>query len=99
MLLVHKIELRVNNQQKTYFAKACGISRFAYNWALARWKSEFEAGRRTSEVNLRQDLNIIKSSQYPWMLEVTKVAPQQAIKDLGTAFKRFFAGPRKIPAF
>ncbi|MCB0510162.1 MAG: helix-turn-helix domain-containing protein [Bacteroidetes bacterium] len=34
MLLVHSIELSVNNKQATYFAKACGIARFSYNWAL-----------------------------------------------------------------
>lgn len=65
MLLVHKIELSPNNRQATYFAKACGTSRFAYNWALARWRSEYEAGRRTSEINLRQDLNVIKAGSFP----------------------------------
>ncbi|MDY6992310.1 MAG: RNA-guided endonuclease TnpB family protein [Pseudomonadota bacterium] len=99
MLLVHKIELNPNNQQATYFAKACGVARFAYNWALARWQSEYEAGRRTSEVNLRQDLNVIKAARFPWMLDVTKVAPQQAIKNLGVAFKRFFTGQGKYPRF
>lgn len=99
MLLVHKIEMAPNNEQATYFAKACGVARFSYNWALARWQSEYEAGRRTSEVNLRQDLNVIKAARFPWMLEVTKVAPQQAIKNLGVAFKRFFNGQGKYPRF
>jgi len=99
MLRVHKIELKPNNQQATYFAQACGVARFAYNWALARWQSEYEAGRRTSEVNLCQDLNVIKAARFPWMLDVTKVAPQQAIKNLGIAFKRFFAGQGKYPRF
>src|SRR3954463_7430729 len=31
--------------------------------------------------------------------EVTKVAPQQAIKNLGAAFKRFFEGKAKYPRF
>lgn len=38
MLLAHKIELKPNNKQATYFAKGCGVSRFAYNWGLANWK-------------------------------------------------------------
>ena len=33
MLLAHKIELKANNKQATYFAKACGAARKAYNWA------------------------------------------------------------------
>lgn len=32
------IELNPNNKQATYFKKACGVARFAYNWALAEWK-------------------------------------------------------------
>ena len=35
MLIAHKIELNLNNKQRTYMAKACGVARFAYNWALA----------------------------------------------------------------
>ena len=38
MLLAHKIELDLNNKQKTYMAKACGCARFAYNWALCEWR-------------------------------------------------------------
>ncbi|MCL2091798.1 MAG: hypothetical protein FWH11_11495 [Micrococcales bacterium] len=34
----------------------------------------------------------IKAEQFPWMREVTKCAPQEAIIDLGRAFANFFAG-------
>ena len=30
----HIIELKPNNKQTTYFKKACGVARLAYNWAL-----------------------------------------------------------------
>ena len=33
------------------------------------------------------------------MMEVTKNAPQQAIKNLGTAFKNFFEGRARYPRF
>lgn len=90
MLRSHKITLNPNNKQRTYFAKACGVSRFAYNWALARWKERYEAGEKVSEGALRKELNSIKREQFPWMLEVTKCAPQLAIMDLGEAFNSFF---------
>jgi len=41
MLIAHKIALHPNNKQATYFAKASGVARFAYNWALAEWKNQF----------------------------------------------------------
>ncbi len=40
----------------------------------------------------RNPPNAIKGDQFPWMLEVTKNAPQMAIRHLGQAFKNFFAG-------
>ena len=38
----HIIELKPNNTQATYFKKACGVARFAYNWALNEWKKQYE---------------------------------------------------------
>ncbi|WP_299042303.1 transposase, partial [uncultured Thermosynechococcus sp.] len=105
MILAHKIALDPNNVQATYFAKAAGTARFAYNWALAEWKRQYEAWKldnslpKPSENALRRQLNAIKRSQYPWMLEVTKCAPQMAIIQLGEAFKNFFAGRARYPQF
>jgi putative transposase len=48
---------------------------------------------------LRRQLNAAKREQYPWMLEVTKCAPQLAIMQLGVAFKNFFAGRTRYPTF
>jgi putative transposase len=48
---------------------------------------------------LRRQLNAIKREQFPWMLEVTKNAPQMAIIQLGEAFKHFFAGRARHPVF
>jgi len=99
MLLAHQIELKPNNKQATHFAKACGVARFAYNWALDQWKKQYEDGGKPSESALRKQLNSIKKSEYPWMLEVTKNSPQQAIKDLGDAFSRFFKKTSGYPKF
>ncbi|BCJ87052.1 helix-turn-helix domain-containing protein [Effusibacillus dendaii] len=46
MLRSHKIALQPNNKQSTYFAKACGVARFAFNWGLAEWKRQYEAGEK-----------------------------------------------------
>ena len=43
MLIAHKIALDPNNKQASYFARAAGTARFAYNWALAEWKRQYEA--------------------------------------------------------
>lgn len=105
MLIAHKIALDPNNVQATYFARAAGTARFAYNWALAQWQRQYEACKadaslpKPSQMALRRQLNGIKAEQFPWMLEVTKCAPQMAIIQLGAAFKNFFAGRAKYPKF
>jgi len=97
MLRGHRIELRTNNKQATYFAKASGTARKAYNWALNEWQTQRQAGGKPSEAALRRQLNSIKRKEFPWMLEVTKNAPQMAIIQLGDAFKRFFAKQANYP--
>lgn len=105
MLIAHKIALDPNNVQATYFARAAGTARFAYNWALAEWQRQYEAWKadnslpKPSQTALRRQLNDIKGEQFPWMLEVTKNAPQMAIIQLGAAFNNFFAGRAKFPKF
>lgn len=105
MLLAHKIRLTPNNAQATYFAKAAGTARFAYNWALARWQELYQASLnnpaqpKPNEATLRRQLNAVKRKQFPWMLEVTKNAPQMAIIQLGQAFENFFAHRASFPVF
>ena len=99
MIRAHKITLKLNNKQKTYMAKASGCARFAYNWALAEWQKEYAAGKKPNEAAMRRSLNAVKTTEFPWMLEVTKCAPQMAIKDLGKAFQNFFAKRTGYPKF
>ncbi len=88
MILAHEIALDPNDEQETYFAKAAGIARFAYNWALTEWQHLCEAWPKPSDSALRKQLSAIKADQFPWMLGGTKNAPQMAIIHLGTALLR-----------
>jgi putative transposase len=90
VIRVHKIRLDPTAAQAVYFARACGTARFAYNWALAEWKRQYEVGGKPNEGALRKQLNAIKAAEFPWMAEVTKCAPQTAIKNVGLAFEHFF---------
>jgi putative transposase len=103
MLLAHKIALDPNADQRRYFARASGTARFAWNWARRRWRQEYAlrreycCGPSPSEVWLRRELNAVKREQYPWMYDVTKAAVQEAIIDLGTAFRAFFEKRGRYP--
>ena len=44
-----------------------------------------------------RQLNALKRERFPWMYDVTKAAVQEAIIDLGTAFRAFFEKRGKYP--
>ena len=99
MLLAHKIALDPNAAQRLYFARAAGTARFAWNWTLAEWKRQYEAGEKQTWMALSRQLNAIKRDQFPWMYDVTKCAAQDAIIDLGIAFRAFFEKRGRYPRF
>ena len=105
MMKAHCIALDPTDAQASYFTQAAGVARFAYNWALGLWNDIYQLHlldpdvKPTSEMELRRALNALKREYYPWMLEVTKCAPQAAIKNLGKAFDSFFAGRGAYPRF
>jgi putative transposase len=99
MLIAHKIALDPNAEQRIYFARAAGTARFAWNWAKNEWQAEYKAGGKPSEVSLRKKLSALKRETFPWMFDVTKCAVQEAIIDLGTAFRAFFEKRTKYPRF
>jgi len=87
----YKTELDLNDEQRTACMKHAGASRFAYNWGLARSQEVYHAiGKRPTALDLHKQLNALKPSDYPWMYEVSKCAPQEALRDLEQAYKNFF---------
>jgi len=87
----YKTELDLNNRQRTHCLQHAGTARFAYNWGLARRKAVYEAsGETLTAIDLHKELNRLKKTDYPWMYEVSKCAPQEALRDLDRAFANFF---------
>ncbi len=92
----YKTELDLNNAQVTACLKHAGVARFAYNWGLKRYQEEYEAGRKTpTAISLHKELNALKKTDFPWMYEVSKCSPQEALRNLEKAFKNFFNNVKK----
>ncbi len=92
MLKAHKIRLHPTSEQAHYFARAAGTARFVFNWALAEWKTQYEAGGKPNATALKKQFNAIRREQFPWSYEVTKCAIEGAFMDVAAAFKNFFEG-------
>ncbi|TGN99859.1 hypothetical protein PN36_32820, partial [Candidatus Thiomargarita nelsonii] len=99
MRLSHKICLDPTYKQEQYFRQACGIARFTWNWALAKWKSQYFEGLKPSAFELKKQFNAVKPIEFPWMYNVTKYASQQPFIYLQAAFHRFFQGTSRYPQF
>lgn len=101
MIIAHKIQLDPNNKQANYFAQAAGVARLSYNWGLVEWKKQYEAGEKPNIFALDRQFNEIKRQEFPFVLNVSKCAPQRALSNLGKAFKTFFQNVKqgKKPGF
>lgn len=89
-MLAHKIELNPTNKQITSFKKACGVSRLAWNWGLAKWESDYKEGLKPSGMGLKKDFNATKKETFPFVYEVTKYAAQQPFIQLQEAWSKYF---------
>ena len=91
ILRAFKTELDLNNKQRTACMRHAGTARFAYNWGLERKITAYQAGEKTpSAIDLHREHNRLKKTEFSWMYEVSKCAPQEALRDLDKAFSHFF---------
>lgn len=101
MVRAIKVMLIPNNVQKTKMFQYAGASRFAYNWALAKEKENYEKGGKfISDSELRKEFTRLRNSdEYAWLRNISNNVTKQAIKDACTAYKNFFKGLQKYPRF
>ena len=90
-----------NNVQNTKMFIYAGAARFAYNWALAKGKDDYEKGGKfISDSALRKEFTRLRNSnEYAWLLNISNNVTKQAIKDACTAYKNFFKGLQRYPRF
>ena len=90
MQRAHKIRLNPSAEQEKYLRQSCGVARFVFNYGLAEWKHQYEAGEEPSAYKLKKQLNAVKRQEFPWMYDVTKCAVDTGFRNLDIAFKNFF---------
>lgn len=91
ILRAWKTELGLNNKQRTACARHAGAARWAYNWGLSRKMEAYKASEKVpSAIDLHKELNQLKKGELGWMYEVSKCAPQEALRNLDMAYQHFF---------
>ena len=87
--------------QASVLARTFGCARFVYNWSLClRSDAYFQRHERVSYAATSTALTLLKREPATaWLTEVSSVPVQQALRHLDRAFRNFFAGRAKYPAF
>ncbi len=92
----HKIRLNPTPEQEQYFRQAAGNARFTWNWALAIIQ---QARKEQIDLpivgDLKTEFNRIKREHFPFVMETTKCAPEQAFADLKQALANYFNDRKK----
>ncbi len=102
MLLGFKTELKLNSKHRILLAKHAGTARHAYNWGLALCQKILKYNRENpdsklkfpSAIDLHKLLVSLVKPENTWYYEVSKCAPQYALRQLRTAFADFFKKKR-----
>ncbi len=86
-----KIRLELNNKQRTLAFQHAGVSRHAYNWGV-NLCSEIskEKGKLPSSIDMHKLLVRDVKSVNKWYYDVSKCAPQEALRCLYKSYSNFF---------
>jgi putative transposase len=80
--------------QRAVLANHAGAARWAWNWGLSvRQKAFQRRGQTLSAMDLHRLLIRLKRTpRYGWLYEVSKCAPQEALRDLDRAYANYWQG-------
>ena len=99
----YKIEINPTDEQKSKIHQTIGVSRFIYNFYIARNKEIYEKeGKFVSGMDFSKWLNneyIPNNQDKKWIKEVSSKATKQAIMNGDKAFKDFFKKAKGFPRF
>ncbi|MEM7555576.1 MAG: transposase [Cyanobacteria bacterium P01_A01_bin.84] len=107
MLLGFKTELKVNSTYRILLTKHAGVARHAWNWGLRLTKDILDNNQNNPEdkikfptsIELHKWLVALVKPECPWYYEVSKCAPQYALRHLRKAWDDCFKKLKKPPRF
>ncbi len=99
----YKIEINPTDEQKCKIHRTIGVSRFVYNFYIARNKEVYEKeGKFVSGMDFSKWLNneyIPNNQEMKWIKEVSSKSTKQAIMNADKAFRDFFKKAKGFPRF
>ena len=101
-----KLELKLNNKERSKLAGCAGFKRVVYNFGLDLLKKswQFEGiktsdSKRIAAIKKILTTDVMSRLEYSWMREYPSTVYQSALQDLQNAFDRWRKGLADIPVF
>ena len=95
----YRYRIYPNKKQKEIISKTFGCCRFIYNKYLAKRIEMYKQNKETfSYVQCANDMKNLKS-ELVWLKEVDSTALQSSLKDLDSAYQKFFKEHSGFPKF
>ena len=102
MLRAIKIRLYPNKMQEQTLQKVLGCYRFVYNHMLARKQEAYKTDKTNlglTELSKYFHHELLNDEQYQWLKEQNTQVMQQAIRQMLTAYDKFFKEHKGFPKF
>ena len=102
MLRAIKVRLYPNKMQEQTLNKVLGSYRFVYNHMLARKQEAYKADKTNlglTELSKYFHHELLKDKQYQWLKDQNTNVMQQAIRQMLTAYDKFFKEHKGFPKF
>ena len=98
-----KLELKLNNKERSLFRGCAGFRRLVYNYGLdmvvGTWQNNIQASETKILDQAKKLLTnqVMKSDEYKWMKDYSSTIYQSAFQDLKDAFSRWRKGQSQFP--
>jgi hypothetical protein len=96
MIRMHRIRLNMTPEQGVYFNRAAGIAPQAWNTALDIYKSYKKDHLKADWKEIKKDYRRRIDTEFPWVREVTKCAPEGAIADLRQSISTYYKAQKTL---
>lgn len=95
-----KVRLELNNKQRTLALQHCGVARHAWNWGLSLCKEYLDQKIHIpNSIELHKLLVRDVKTENLWYYDVSKCSPQQSLRNLTTAFNKYFKHLSAFPKY
>ena len=102
MLRAIKIRLYPNKEQELKLNKVLGCYRFVYNQTLARKQQEYTENKKSlglTDLSKYFHNELLKDEQYSWLKEENTKIMKQSIRQMLSAYEKFFKQYNGFPKF